>query len=159
MNKVKAAFAAIILVAGGAVSAAAADMPMAPAYVPFGPEAPRTEHARLVCNGFGRCFRVGPPPVFYGPRIFYPAPRVYAPPIYRGPDYDVGRSYPERRFDAPSYDYRRSEEYRRSYGERRNDAPADEYRRPREYRQSERDSRREEWSPDYRGPEGGDERY
>ena len=159
MNTVKAALAAIIFTAGSAAAARAADMPAEAVLPPLRLEGPPIEHARLVCNAFGRCFRVAPYRRFYAPPEFYPAPRVYAPPVYEGPEYEVRRSYRERRFDAPEYEYRRSEEYRRSYGDHRYDGPAEEYRRPHEYRQSERDSRREEWSHEYRRSEGGDEPY
>lgn len=157
MIKVKAILTAVIVTTGGALSAAAADMPMESTYAPLRLRAAPVEHARLVCNDFGRCFRVGPPPVFYGPAVVYRAPRIYAPPLYDGPDYEVRRAYPERRFDAPEYEYRRPEEYRRSYGERGYEAP-DQYRRPREYRPSDRLGRHEEWSREDRSFERGDER-
>lgn len=159
MNKVKALLTAAIVTTGSAFSAAAADMPVESTYAPLHLRAAPIDHARLVCNDFGRCVRVGPPPVFYGPPEFYPRrPRVYAAPVYEEREYEVRPSYRDRRYDAPDYEYRRSEEVRRSFGEPKFAAPADEDRRPRAYGSSERGAPREDWSREDRSFEHGDER-
>ena len=177
MRMVTAAVTSLILTIGSAASCAAADLPREGGFGP-GPEATPFMEARVVCNAFGRCFRVRPYRNFYAPDGRYGDPGFGAPPRVGGaPIYGAGPRFgDEPRFGggeprfgggepryggdepryggAPRYGVGPGDGEEPRYGERGAQAPGFEHRRPDEGQPRYGERREGPPGDPYRGADG-----